>query len=136
MPASHRSRSISVAFVVNTGFLAASSLFCVVLGLFFVNPGSLSPAWDTDSKQGFIQAPTGLRDEEEKERKAKQADIVPKDRRLNLGPHNGPKGLLILYRTRRENAPRLGYVLLAKARRETIRTIQEKRGRVYHYGHP
>jgi hypothetical protein len=40
MPASHRSRSISVAFVVNTGFLAASSLFCAVLGLFVVNPGS------------------------------------------------------------------------------------------------
>jgi hypothetical protein len=29
----------------------------------------VSPAWDTDSKQGFIQAPTGLRDEKEKEGK-------------------------------------------------------------------
>jgi hypothetical protein len=53
-----------------------------------------------------------------------------------LGPHSGPKGLFILYKTRRENAPRLGYVLLAKARRETKGTVHQKRGRVYHYGHP
>jgi hypothetical protein len=57
--------------------------------------GMVSPAWDTDSEQGFIQAPTGLRDEKGKERKAKQADIVPIDRRLNLGPYSGPKGLFI-----------------------------------------
>jgi hypothetical protein len=27
-----------------------------------VHPLAVSPAWDTDSEQGFIQAPTGLRE--------------------------------------------------------------------------
>jgi hypothetical protein len=108
----------------------------LLLAVMITKLSLMSPEWDTDSKQGFIQAPTGLRDEKGKEGKAKQADIVPKDRRLNLGPHSGPKGLFILYRVRRENVPRLGYVLLAKARRETMRTVQQKRGRVYHNGHP
>jgi hypothetical protein len=96
----------------------------------------LSPAWDTDSEQGFIQAPTGLREGRREGKEDETDSIVPIDRRLNLGPHSGPKGLLILYKTRRENAPRLGYVLLAKAWRETTRTVHQKRGRVYHYGHP
>jgi hypothetical protein len=38
---------------------------------------TVSPAWDTDSEQGFIQAPTGLREGEKGREKTKQADIGP-----------------------------------------------------------
>jgi hypothetical protein len=40
----------------------------------------MSLAWDTDSKQGFIQAPTGLREGERKEGKTKQLILVPRTR--------------------------------------------------------
>jgi hypothetical protein len=54
-----------------------SRTFWLLLAVMITKLSLMSPAWDTDSKQGFIQAPTGLRDEEEKEGKAKQADICP-----------------------------------------------------------
>jgi hypothetical protein len=59
---------------------------------------SVSPAWDTDSEQGFIQAPTGLREGRREGKEDEAADIGSLDRRLNLGPHSGPKRLFILYR--------------------------------------
>jgi hypothetical protein len=40
-------------------------------------PCILSPVWDTDSEQGFIQAPTGLRERERGKGEDEATDIGP-----------------------------------------------------------